>query len=102
MSNNITDESTDKHPVANKFLVYLGSFMMVSSLTALLVFSLLDKFELSFLGNSLLGAGFLLMGLKNRSPEKYGTEKLLNSLSVSAMLIGLLIGSYDLFTEFSK
>ncbi len=102
MSNNMTDISADKHPVANKFLVYLGSFMMVFSLIALLVFSLLDKFELSFLGNSLLGAGFLLIGLKNRSPEKYGSGRLLTALMVSAMLIGLLIVSYDTFTKFSK
>jgi hypothetical protein len=102
MSNNIADISTDKHPVANKFLVYLGSFMMVFSLIALLVFSLLDKFELSFLGYFLLGAGDLLIGLKNRSPEKYGSGKMLTALMVSAMLIGLLVVSYGLFTKFSK
>ncbi len=79
MSNNITDVSADKHPVANKFIIYLGSFLMVSSLIALLVFSLLDKFRLDkfslhWLGNSLLGAGFLLMGLKNRRRKEAGRE----------------------------
>jgi len=102
MSNNITNVSADKHPVANKFLVYIGSFMLVFSLIALLIILLIDKFEWSFLGNSVLGAGFLLTGLKNRSPEKYGSEKLVNALAVSAMLIGVLIVSYDLITKISK
>ncbi|MEJ7860596.1 MAG: hypothetical protein WKF90_03050 [Pyrinomonadaceae bacterium] len=45
MSNNITDVSADKHPVANKFLVYIASFMMVFSLIALLIGLFLNKFE---------------------------------------------------------
>lgn len=93
MTTGIENQTTELHPKINKFVVYLGGFVLVSSLA----FMLMDKDFLIHLGYFFLSISWILLGLKLQLLERFKSKKTINGLINVLMLVGTIILGYGLF-----
>ena len=91
MTTDVENQSTELHPKLSKFLVCLGSFLLVFSLA----FVLIDKNFFVHLGYMFLSVAWIVLGLKLRLAPKYISFKLLDGLTAISMLIGVVFFGYD-------